>query len=116
MSDELEIRLANLEAKPNGNAFLKRMQIIIALSIVLVGTVTSYQITKSQVVVLTTQVAEIKEDRDKKELSWRGETDIIKKDIVKLKMKGAGAAQWRETTTESLKTIETKLDALVSKL
>ena len=115
MSDELEKRLASLEAKPSSGTLLKWIQIIVALGIVLAGTVTSYQITKSQVIVLTTQVAEIKEDRDKKELLWKADTDTMKKEIVELKMKGAGAKQWRKTTTNTLEKIEKKLDALAGR-
>ena len=115
MSEELEKRLATLEAKPKPSAVAKWAQIIVAFVIVIFGTGASYQVTKSQVAVLQAQVGELKKDRDKKEVLWKAETDKLKADVVTLKVKGAGDDQWRKTTTATLEKIETKLDNLAKR-
>lgn len=119
MSKELEQRLAILEGKPDmikqTNSYLKWLQVAIVIIAVILGVGANYQMTKSNIAILQTQVAEIKEDRDKKEALWKAETDKLKTEVVTLKMKGAAGDQWRTTTTETLGEIKQKLDELAKK-
>ena len=114
MSEELEARLALLEAKPDlmkrSGAVMKWIQGIVALIIIVFGIGVNYAMTKSSVTALETQVADIKEERDKNEKLWRAETDKLKEEVVTLKMKGAGDDTWRGATTKTLEKIEGKID------
>jgi len=131
MSDELEQEVARLrgrleaaeatqqhgtvsQAVDSSGKILKWLTTVISILAVIIGLGVNWGMTKAELSTVSTQISEIKEDRDKKEVLWKAETDKLRAEVIELQIKGAADDQWRTQTTRTLDKIEKALDKLAN--
>ena len=88
---------------------------VITIIAVVISLGINWGVTKSELTSLQTQITKSEEQAAKKETLDRMEKSKITQDVMELKMKGAADEQWRTSTTESLKKINTAVERLVQR-